>query len=124
MAKTVLIVDDDPDIRGLLDLELRASGYATIFARDAREAIAIARTERPDLILLDLALPGGSGFSVMETARGGAGGDDVAGDRRHRQPIRTENRDRAVELGAIGYLQKPFETGDLIDAVEAALGPA
>ena len=36
----------------------------------------------------------------------------------------TENRDRAVELGAIGYFQKPFETGDLIDAVEAALGPA
>jgi DNA-binding response OmpR family regulator len=123
VAKTVLIVDDDPDIRGLLDLELRASGYSTIFARDATEAVAIARTERPDLILLDLALPGGSGFSVMETLAAGPEGmtsQVIVVTASHP----TENRDRAVELGAIGYFQKPFETGDLIDAVEAALGPA
>lgn len=123
MAKTVLIVDDDPDIRGLLDLELRASGYGTIFARDAAEAVAIARTERPDLILLDLALPGGSGFSVMEELAASPEGlraQVIVVTASHP----AEHRERSVELGAVGYFQKPFETGDLIDAVDAALGPA
>jgi DNA-binding response OmpR family regulator len=119
MAKTVLIVDDDPDIRGLLDLELRASGYETIFARDAAEAVAIARTERPDLILLDLALPGGSGFTVMEQLSE-AGVSPPVIVVTASEPA--ENRDRSVELGAVGYFQKPFDAGDLIDAAEAALG--
>jgi DNA-binding response OmpR family regulator len=121
MAKTVLIVDDDPDIRGLLDLELRASGYETIFARDAHEAVAIALTERPDLILLDLALPGGSGFTVMEQLNTTPGGFNApviivsAAEPR-------ENKAKTDELGAIGYFQKPFDAGELIDAVDAALG--
>jgi DNA-binding response OmpR family regulator len=122
VAKTVLIVDDDPDIRGLLDLELSASGYQTIFARDAAEAVAIALTERPDLILLDLALPGGTGFSVMErlgAAPGGLRAKVIVVTASHP----AEHRERAVELGAVGYFQKPFETGALIDAVDAALKP-
>ncbi len=121
MAKTVLIVDDDPDIRGLLDLELRASGYDTIFARDAQEAVAIALTERPDLILLDLALPGGSGFTVMEDLNATPGGFHApvlivsAAEPR-------ENKAKTEALGATGYFQKPFDAGELIDAVDAALG--
>ena len=47
--RTILVVDDDADTRELLDLELRGSGYSTMFARDARGAIGIARAERPDL---------------------------------------------------------------------------
>jgi DNA-binding response OmpR family regulator len=120
VSKTVLIVDDDPDIRGLLDLELHASGYGTIFARDASEAVAIALTERPDLILLDLALPGGDGFTVMERLRGTAAGQIPVIVVTASEP--GEKRDRSIELGAVGYFQKPFDAGELIDAVEATLG--
>jgi len=62
----ILVVDDDSDIRLGLNVRLRASGYATAFAADGITAISMARKERPDLILLDLGLPAGDGFSVLE----------------------------------------------------------
>lgn len=121
-ARTILVVDDDPATRELLDLELHASGYSTMFARDARGAIGIARAERPDLILLDVMLPGHDGFTVLEELQ--ASPNDA------RLPVvvftggdADESRARATELGAAGFLAKPFETDDLLGAIDAALGP-
>ena len=62
----ILIVDDDADIRTLLAVRLKAAGYASAFATDAVTAIGVARKETPDVILLDLGLPGGSGLTVIE----------------------------------------------------------
>jgi len=62
----ILIVDDDPDLRQALKLRLRASHYSTVSATDGYSAIAQAYKERPDLIILDLGLPAGNGFVVLD----------------------------------------------------------
>jgi DNA-binding response OmpR family regulator len=64
--KTILIVDDDPDVRLGLHVRLKANHYNVIFAVDGMSSIAEARKHKPDLVILDLGLPAGDGFSVME----------------------------------------------------------
>ena len=68
----ILIVDDDADHRRGLNLRLRANHYDTAFAADAMQAVSAARKDRPDLVLLDLSLPGGDGIVVMERFRANA----------------------------------------------------
>src|SRR5437764_14321570 len=62
----ILIVDDDPDLRRGLNLRLRANHYDTSYATDGFSAIAMAQKERPDLIILDIGLPAGDGFVVLD----------------------------------------------------------
>jgi DNA-binding response OmpR family regulator len=120
MASKVLVVEDDQDIRQLVHLQLTNAGYETAFARDAASAVGAARRERPDLILLDIGLPAGDGFVVMErlralpefemvpvvviTARGPSEGE------------------KAVEHGARAFLLKPFEGEELVSEIRRALG--
>ena len=114
----VLIVDDEPEIvRGLED-NLRFEGYQTATATDGREALAAAAREAPDLILLDVMLPGLSGWDVCRALRGK--GIDV--------PIimltaRGEELDRinGLELGADDYITKPFSLRELLARVRAVL---
>jgi two-component system alkaline phosphatase synthesis response regulator PhoP len=114
----VLIVDDEPEIvRGLED-NLRFEGYQTATATDGREALAAAAREAPDLILLDVMLPGLSGWDVCRALRGQ--GIDV--------PIimltaRGEELDRinGLELGADDYITKPFSLRELLARVRAVL---
>jgi DNA-binding response OmpR family regulator len=114
----ILIVDDEPEIvRGLED-NLRFEGYQTFAAPDGRQALAVAAREAPDLILLDLMMPGLSGWDVCRELR--ARGIDV--------PIimltaRGEESDRVrgLELGADDYITKPFSLRELLARVRAVL---
>jgi two-component system alkaline phosphatase synthesis response regulator PhoP len=114
----ILIVDDEPEIvRGLED-NLRFEGYQTSTASDGRQALAVAARDAPDLILLDIMLPGTSGWDVCRALR--SGGIDV--------PIimltaRGEETDRVrgLELGADDYITKPFSLRELLARVRAVL---
>ena len=122
-SKKILIVDDDADIRLGLSVRLRASKYTTVFATDGVEAIAAAQRERPDLILLDLGLPAGDGFLVLE--RMGAI-PRLAGI-----PIivltardAASSEAKALGLGARQFFQKPVDNDKMMLAIAEALKDA
>ena len=114
---TLLVVDDDPKIRDLLRLYVEREGHRAAFAADGPEALAVARQLRPDLVLLDLMLPGLDGFEVCRRLREES---DV--------PIllltaRSGDSDKVVglDLGADDYIVKPFSPRELMARVRAQL---
>jgi DNA-binding response OmpR family regulator len=119
--KTILIVDDDPDIREGMRVRLEYCGYDTCFAEDAVSGIATARKQRPDLVVLDLGLPEGDGFLVIERLKGPAASEAIpiivvsARDAR-------ANRERAIRAGAAAYLQKPVNNAEFLAVIRKALG--
>ena len=120
-AKKILIVEDDADIRQLINLRLRAQNYETAFASDAITAMSVARKEVPDLILLDLGLPGGDGFVIMERMKAIA---SLAATPvivvTARDPA--TSRERALTAGAHAFIQKPIDMTELSSAIASALG--
>ena len=117
--KTVLLVEDDKKVALALGIRLKAMGYAVVTASDAVSAVSQARKSEPDVVLLDINLPGGDGFLVaqrlqqlVQTAA---------------SPIifitaskRSELKRKAKELGAVRFLEKPFDATLLADAIETA----
>jgi DNA-binding response OmpR family regulator len=119
--KTILIVDDDPDVRLGLHVRLKANNYNVIFAIDGMASIAQARKHMPDLIILDLGLPAGDGFSVMERLK--------ANDSLALIPVivvsardLNANMDRALKAGAKAFLQKPVDNAQLLLTIRKVLG--
>lgn len=119
--KKVLIVDDDADVRRGLTVRLRANSYDVVHAADAISAISTARKEKPDIILLDLGLPAGDGFVVMERLKSLnvlASIPVIVVSARDA----VQNRDRALAAGAEAFFQKPAENEELLSAIRTALG--
>ena len=117
----IRIVEDDQDTRQLLKIRLQSQGYETAYAADAVTAITAAREERPDLILLDMGLPGGDGVVVMErlkTFPALAHIPVVVVSAREQSA--TERQ--ATEAGAEAYVQKPIDNAELLGAIRSALG--
>ena len=116
----ILIVDDDPDLRRGLNLRLRANHYDTSYASDGVSAISMARKERPNLILLDLGLPAGDGFTVLERLQQSASLSNIPVIvLTSRDP--ESNRERALQAGAIAFFQKPADNGKLLSAIRTSL---
>lgn len=119
-ATKILIVDDDPDLRLALRLRLRANHYETVSAVDGYSAIVQALKEKPDLIVLDLGLPAGDGFVVLDRLQRHPELDEIpvivltAWD-----PESTERK--ALELGACAFLEKPADNDTLLGVIRAQL---
>jgi len=116
----ILIVEDDEDFRRSLSVRLRAQNYDTVFAGDAFAAIAAATKEKPQVILLDLGLPAGDGFVVMERLQKNAALACV--------PVIVitcrepwKNRERALKAGACAFFQKPPDNYELMAAIRNIL---
>lgn len=119
-ADRVLVVDDEPEIVALVAYHLAKSGYRVATASSGQDAIDQTRRERPALIVLDLMLPGMSGFDVLEQLRGDDQTRDVAVlmlTARRDEP----DRIRGLSLGADDYLTKPFSPPELVLRVGAIL---
>ena len=120
-GKKILIVDDDPHLLLGLTAKLKANGYAVTCATDALSAITVARKEAPDLVILDLGLPAGDGFLVLERMRRLS--DLVATPvivLSARDP--TDNKKRALDAGAVAFFQKPPDSYEFLTEIRQALG--
>src|SRR5205085_7816716 len=116
----ILIVDDDPDLRQALKLRLRANQYDTVHAVDGYSALALAYKEHPQLIILDLGLPAGDGFVVLDRLQKD---DKLSGIPvivlTARDPQSSERR--ALQAGAAAFFQKPADNAELLDVIRASL---
>jgi DNA-binding response OmpR family regulator len=119
----ILIVDDDPDLRQALKLRLRANHYDTVHAVDGYSAIALAYKEQPNLIILDLGLPAGNGFVVLDRLQ--------ADDKLSSIPVivltardAQSSEQRVLEAGAAAFFQKPADNAELLSVIRATLPKA
>jgi two-component system phosphate regulon response regulator PhoB len=120
VAESVLVVDDEPDIVALVAFHLLRAGYRVGTASTGQDALDQARRDRPSLIVLDLMLPGMSGFDVLEQLRADVATRGVAVlmlTARRDEP----DRIRGLSLGADDYLTKPFSPPELVLRVGAIL---
>lgn len=119
MSTSVLVVEDDLDLALALSVRLRASGYVTSVAQDAVTALSQVRKTSPDVVLLDLGLPGGDGITLLERMRVMPGLALI--------PVivltaRDDSwREASLAAGAQDFLQKPADPEELLDAIEAVL---
>jgi len=113
MKPKILIVDDEPDALEVLGFKLREAGFDPIFARDGTRALAAARDERPDLMVLDLMLPEVDGLEVCKILRRDPA---TAGIPVIMLTARAAEMDRVIglELGADDYVTKPFSPRELV----------
>ena len=116
--KKILIVEDDQKIAMALMIRLKANGYNVSIAPDAIAGASQARTIKPDLILLDITLPGGNGFQLAETflRMPETNGTPVIFITASKNPKLMQ---KVMQLGAIGLFEKPFDTEKLLDCIDS-----
>lgn len=113
----VLIIDDEPHIRRLIQTALTRADYATLEAENARQALERLRQERPEIVLLDLGLPDRDGLELVPIIKQNADTTLIIISARDA----TEEKVTALDLGADDYLTKPFDTAELLARVRVAL---
>lgn len=119
--RKILLVEDDPDIARGLAIRLKGKGFDVVAAQDATVAMTMALREQPDLVIMDIGLPGGDGHMVMDRLG--------RNTRTSMIPVvfltaRAQESDmkRALDQGAAGYLTKPYRSEELLSMIESVLG--
>ncbi|MFA6321152.1 MAG: response regulator [Candidatus Omnitrophota bacterium] len=120
MAKRVLLIDDERDFTDMVKMRLEALGYDVIFSNDGKAGLEMAKKYRPDIILLDLVMPGMNGFLVLTELKGNPYTAAI--------PVvmltaktEAEYEMDAENLGAINYLSKPVKMEELENALKKLL---
>jgi DNA-binding response OmpR family regulator len=116
--RKVLVVDDEQDVAKALMARLKANGFNVVLAHDSVQAFTIANQEKPDLIILDIMIPGGGGFVVAERLK--------ESHATYRIPIIfltgiPGGEERASKIGASGYVMKPYHPEELLETIRRAL---
>jgi len=123
MVKKILVIDDEPAIADIIKINLEADGYEVDTALDGMEGIEKAKASPPDVITLDVLMPGMNGFQVMELLKKNPGTADI--------PVifisivEGPQKDRGFHLGAVDFLTKPIEYGELLKSlkkIESSIG--
>ncbi|MDL9980355.1 MtrAB system response regulator MtrA [Microbacterium candidum] len=119
MAPRILVVDDDTALAEMIGIVLRTEGFETSFCADGSQAVEAFRTQRPDLILLDLMLPGMDGIEICTRVRAESGVPIIM------LTARTDTADvvRGLESGADDYIVKPFNPKELVARIRTRLRP-
>lgn len=117
MAQTILVVDDESKLRDLIRMYLEQEGYRIVEAGHGREALYVARVEKPDLVILDLMMPEMGGYEFMRAFSKEASTPVIV------LTAKVEDNDKilGLELGADDYITKPFNVRELIARVRAVL---
>ncbi len=118
-SKKILFVDDDKDLVKAMTIRLKASGYDVVTATDAISAVSKAQKEKPDLIILDIGLPAGSGFDVMERLKKLPGKKIPVIILTAREPV--VHKAMAFIEGAEDFFQKPVDNEDLLRSINRVL---
>ncbi len=120
--QTILIAEDNDDLRAMIKELLEARGYGVLEAADGHEAAAMALSEHPDLVLMDLGLPGTDGLSAVAEIRKKVPVVEM--------PIiiisaydRLEYRTEAISAGCSGYVTKPLDPTSLVETIKLLLRP-
>src|SRR5579883_2646819 len=116
----VLVIDDEPQIRGALKMGLERNEYQVCLAANGEEGLSLAATELPDVVILDLAMPGLDGFEVCRQLREWTKIPIIVLSVRNSQ----DDIIKALDLGADDYLTKPFGVGELMARMRAVLRQA
>ncbi|HUF59518.1 MAG TPA: response regulator [Actinomycetota bacterium] len=119
----VLVVDDEPDVLLLCRLNLQQRGHELLEASTGRVALELARERQPDVIVLDLMLPGMTGYEVLEILKGDEQTSDIPVLVLTAKSLRAD-RERSHGLGAAGFLTKPFLPSELCELVESLVPTA
>lgn len=123
MSHKVLVADDEPNILVSLEFLMKREGHQVLVARDGIQALELIRSERPALVLLDVMMPGKSGFEVCAAVRAD---ESLNGVKILMLTAKGRDTDRAqgLGLGADGYMTKPFSTQELAARVRDMLAQA
>ncbi len=119
----MLVVDDEPNIVLSLEFLMEQAGFEVRVARDGEQALGAMREKRPDLILLDVMIPRGDGYSICKAVRANPAWRDVRIVMLTAKG-RDSEREKGIALGADDYITKPFSTREVVDRVKELLGVA
>ena len=118
--KKILIVDDERDIVKALMIRLQINGYEVVSAYDGAQAVFAAHKENPDLIILDIRMPAGDGFTIAQRLKETAQTSHIPILFLTGSPERNAEQ-KAHEVGGRFYIKKPYDAEELLDAVRRAL---
>ena len=120
VKKKILVVEDERDIVKALTIRLQGAGYDVVAAFDGAQGVFMAHKEKPDLVILDIRMPAGDGFSVADRLKRSTHTQDI--------PIifltgspELNSEERAMRSGARFYIKKPYDPEELLDAGRRAL---